>query len=221
MVIPQPANRTGRIAARLIWLLANALALTLRWRWNDRSGLFGTGGGTQRIIIGIWHNRLALSLILYRNYVQRRWPARRMAALVSASRDGGMLARVLELFSVRPVRGSSSRRGAQALRELATSAGEGFDIAITPDGPRGPCYEVQDGVIATAQLTGLPILAVSYRLGWKLTLKSWDRFQIPLPFSRVEVEVSEPIWVPTDADADARERLRLQLQSRLRNLTRD
>ena len=80
-----------------------------------------------------------------------------MAALVSASGDGGLLARVLELFRVQPVRGSSSRRGPQALRELTTWARRGFDLAITPDGPRGPCYVVDEGVIAAARELSLTV----------------------------------------------------------------
>ena len=80
--------------------------------------------------------------------------------MVSASRDGGILAGILEQFGVKPVRGSSSRRGPQALLEMTTWAERGYDLAITPDGPRGPRYKVQEGVISAAQLTGLPIVPV-------------------------------------------------------------
>ena len=106
---------------------------------------------------------------------------------MSASRDGAFLAAILERFGVQPVRGSSSRRGAQALLELTTWAERGYDLAITPDGPRGPRYVVQDGAMSLAQITGLPIVPVSYFLKWKIQLKSWDGFQIPLPFSICEV----------------------------------
>src|SRR5262249_17493705 len=116
-------------------------------------------------------NRLGLALPLYRYYLARHQPERRLAAMVSASRDGGLLARILELFGVEPVRGSSSRRGPQALREMISWGERGYDLAITPDGPRGPCYTVQEGVISTAQITGLPIVPVSYRLNWKICLK--------------------------------------------------
>ena len=115
VVVPQQPKWHGRLAARLIWLATNSMAATLRWRWVDHSGVL-ENGGKEPVIFCLWHNRLALSLILFRRYVQTRQPQRRMAALVSASRDGGMLARVLELFEVDPVRGSSSRRGSQGLR---------------------------------------------------------------------------------------------------------
>ncbi|NDB77338.1 MAG: DUF374 domain-containing protein, partial [Verrucomicrobia bacterium] len=159
-VIPHQAKWHGRLAARLIWFLASALAATLRWRWRDETNLF-ENGGKEPVIFCLWHNRLALSLILFRRYVQSRQPQRKLAALVSASRDGGMLARVLELFDVEPVRGSSSRRGSQALRELVSAGGRGRDLAITPDGPRGPCYVVQEGIVSLAQLTGMAIVPAS------------------------------------------------------------
>jgi len=125
----------------LVFGLIRGLAATIRFELDDRSGLL-KGAPTGKIIFSIWHNRLALSLMMYRRYVVRFAPERRMAAMVSASRDGGLLARVLEHFSVEPVRGSSSRRGPQALREMISWAERGRDLAITPDGPRGLCYQV-------------------------------------------------------------------------------
>ena len=219
-VIPEKARWHGRLAARLIWLIVRAVSVTLRWELEDRSGIIG-GDGKQRLIFAIWHNRLALSLELYNRYVGSRHPDRKMAALVSASRDGGLLARVLELFGTHPVRGSSSRRGSQALRELVAAAEDGYDLAITPDGPRGPCYSMRDGVVAAGQLTGLPILPVAYHLSAKWRLKSWDRFQIPVPFSRCRVTVGEAVWPAADLDDAARESLRADLHARLLAITND
>jgi lysophospholipid acyltransferase (LPLAT)-like uncharacterized protein len=122
-----------------------------------------------------------------------------MAAIVSASKDGGFLTAILERFGVQPVRGSSSRRGPQAMRELITWAEQGWDLAITPDGPRGPRYKIQQGVMSLAQLTGRPILPAAYNLAWKITVKSWDRFQIPIPFSRCDAIIGKPVWVPREA----------------------
>jgi lysophospholipid acyltransferase (LPLAT)-like uncharacterized protein len=122
---------------------------------------------------------------------------------------------------VQPVRGSSSRRGPQALLELTTWAERGYDLAITPDGPRGPCYVVQEGVMSLAQVTGLPILPASYHLNWKLRLNSWDRFQIPLPFARCEVFIERPLRVPRQASDAQREDLRRQLEETLKGITKD
>jgi lysophospholipid acyltransferase (LPLAT)-like uncharacterized protein len=153
--------------------------------------------------------------------VLRYAPHRRLAGLVSASRDGGLLAEILEQFNVEPVRGSSSRRGPQALIEMTTMAERGYDLAITPDGPRGPRYEVQDGVISTAQLTALPIVPVSYHVNWKIQLKSWDKFQIPLPFACCEITFGKIFRVPREATDAEREELRKQLEAELRAISRD
>jgi lysophospholipid acyltransferase (LPLAT)-like uncharacterized protein len=220
VVIPHRAKWHQRLAALLLVIFARSLAATVRFRVDDRSGFF-SGVPREKMIFAIWHNRLALALFLYRNYVSRRDSSRKLAALVSASRDGGFLARILELMNVEPVRGSSSRRGAQALRELVTWGERGLDLAITPDGPRGPCYAVQEGIILTAQLTGLPIVPVAYRLGWKIRFKSWDRFQFPLPFTRCEITTAPAIWIPHEATETEREVLRQKLETELRAITHD
>jgi lysophospholipid acyltransferase (LPLAT)-like uncharacterized protein len=107
------------------------------------------------------------------------------------------------------------------LLELTTWAERGYDLAITPDGPRGPCYIVQDGVMSVAQLTGLAIYPFSYHLRWKIRPHSWDRFQIPLPFSVCEMSVGHPIQVPREATDEQRNALREELQRRLRELSPD
>jgi lysophospholipid acyltransferase (LPLAT)-like uncharacterized protein len=221
VVVPNQPRWHERLAAGAIVGLLRLVALSIRFRWNDRSGLFADAMPEQ-VIFSVWHNRFALALVAYRRYVaHQRQPKRRLAALVSASRDGGLLASALELFDVQPVRGSTSRRGQQALLELTTAAERGLDLAITPDGPRGPCYVAQPGVVSLAQVTGLPIVPVTYHLNWKRQLKSWDRFQVPLPFARCTLEIGELLRVPRDASDDEREHLRQVLEKRLRELTRD
>jgi lysophospholipid acyltransferase (LPLAT)-like uncharacterized protein len=94
-------------------------------------------------------------------------------------------------------------------------------VAITPDGPRGPRYVVQPGVIALALVTGRPIVAVTFNMRWKICTKSWDRFQIPLPFARCEMVLKEPLFVPPDASESQREELRAALEQSLRGSSRD
>ncbi len=132
-----------------------------------------------------------------------------------------MLTAVLGTFGVTAVRGSSSRRGPQALLELTSHAKLGFDLAVTPDGPRGPRYVAQPGVIALAQLTGMPIIAVTCNASHKICLKSWDGFQVPLPFSKCEFILDPPLYVPRDGDEQQREQIRLQLEQALRNNLKD
>ena len=221
VVVPHKAKWNQRLAAVLICAFIRAVAITIRSRLEDRSGLFNAGAPAEKFICAIWHNRLALSAILYRRHVLKFAPDRRMAGMVSASRDGGLLARVLEHFDIEPVRGSSSRRGPQALREMVSCAERGLDLAITPDGPRGPRYQVQEGVISTAQLTGMPIVPASYYLNWKIQSKSWDRFQIPLPFARCEITIGQVLRVPREASHAEREELRKKLEAEMRAITRD
>jgi len=220
VVVPHAPYWYQRLGARLIYLLIRGVAGTLRYRWADRSGYFDAGSAGPAIYC-VWHNRLALCLVVYYAYARKRSRRPGIAAIVSASKDGGFLAGILECFRVQPVRGSSSRRGPQALLELTGWAERGYDLAITPDGPRGPRYTVQEGVMALAQITGLPIIPASYHLGWKVQAKSWDRFQIPLPFSRCDVEVGKPVRVPREASDAERETLRLQLEQTLKQLSRD
>jgi len=197
-----------------------AVTATLRFRYDDPYGVF-SGPPQGPLIYCVWHNRLALTMAAYYGFVRKRNPTPGMAAMVSASRDGGFLAGILECFRVEPVRGSSSRRGPQALLELTSWAERGYDLAITPDGPRGPCYVVQDGVMSLAQVTGLPILPVSFHVSRKIRARSWDRFQIPLPFARCELKVARPVRVPRDCSDAEREALRQELEQTLRSITHD
>ncbi len=219
-VVPHHPKWHQRLAARLIYTAIRCLALTIRFRVDDNSR-FLSELPPEKIIFAIWHNRLVLSLIIYHRYVTRRDRKRKLAAIASASRDGGLVTSIIELFRVAPVRGSSSRRAAQALREMVALAERGYDLAITPDGPRGPRYTLPEGVISTAQLTGLTIVPVAYHLNWKICLKSWDRFQIPLPFARCEITTGRMLRVPRAATAAEREELRQHLEAELRAITRD
>ncbi len=220
VVVPHTASWQQRCLAWLVFALVHCVAATLRYRWSDRAGYFSRPP-VPAAIYSVWHNRLALCLVACYKYIKRHNRTPGLAAMVSASKDGGLLAAILECFKVQPVRGSSSRRGPQALLELTSWAERGYDLAITPDGPRGPRYVVQEGIMSLAQLTGLPIVPVSYRLGWKFESKSWDRFQIPLPFSRCEVLFGKPIRVPRQAAAAEREALREQLEQVLKDISGD
>jgi hypothetical protein len=214
LVVPHKPKSSQCIIAWLVFLVERFVTASLRCKWRDHSGLAKSRNG-QPVIFCLWHNRLAISMVVHRRY------PRKLAALVSASKDGALLAAILEIFGVEQVRGSSSRRGPQALLELASRAELGYDLAVTPDGPKGPRYFVQKGVIALAQVTGSPIIPVTCNTQWKIRLKSWDRFQIPLPFSRCELILNEPILVPREAGEVRREELRVELETSLRNSSND
>lgn len=220
VVVPHAPRWYQRLAAWVIFAAIRVVSATLRVRWHDRSGRFD-GPPSGPAIYCIWHNRLVLAGTVYQTYVQKRNPTAGIAAMVSASKDGGFLAAILERFDIVPVRGSSSRRGPQALLELTTWAERGYDLAITPDGPRGPCYVVQDGIMSLAQITGLPIVPFSNHIHWKIRVKSWDRFQIPLPFARCDMFMASPLHVPREASDAERETLRQQLEQTMREMAKD
>ncbi len=220
VIIPHAPKWYQRLAAVAVFISLRALMATVRCRVRTPSEFLSPNAPTP-VIFCLWHNRLASCIKVLDVHRRPHNAGAGMAALISASKDGAFLANILERFRVQPVRGSSSRRGAQAMLEMTTWAERGYDLTITPDGPRGPCYLVQDGVTSLARVTGLPIVPVTFNLNWKISVKSWDRFQIPLPFARCEVCLGKAIRVPATASDAEREELRRQLETEMRAITRD
>ncbi len=179
---------------------------------DDRAGVV-TSRQDRPMIWAFWHNSLFAVTLAYRRYL----PFRRGAVLTSASGDGAILAAALKCFGVDAVRGSSSRRGAAALLELVDWVGRGMDVVITPDGPRGPRCRLQPGIVKLAQVTGAPIFPVRavYHRAWRL--KTWDRFFVPCPFSRVDIVFEELQEVDQDEGEagleSSRTRIEMLLQS--------
>lgn len=219
VVKPNEPGTLQVLGSWVLYLFIRATSATIRYRLHDPRQLLAKG--KRPAIFCVWHNRLALCIPIYKKFACRESRTPGMAAMASASKDGAFLVAVLARLGVHAARGSSSRRGPQALLELTSYADKGYDLAITPDGPRGPLYHVQPGVISLAQVTALPIISCTYNLSWKLKVKSWDRFQIPLPFSRCDVFIGELLEVPRSASEDEREGLRLKLEQALSANTRD
>ncbi|MCD6340019.1 MAG: lysophospholipid acyltransferase family protein [Verrucomicrobia bacterium] len=222
VIIPEKPGALRAAAAALLYWTARAADLTFRYELRDPHEAMATVAAGP-VIFSIWHNRLAVTPGMYRRFLLPlcRGSERRLAAMVSASRDGALLARALERFGIIPVRGSTSRRGPQALLEMTSWVAKGCDLALTPDGPRGPRYVIQNGPIWAAQLTGLPIVPLSAYIRWKRELSSWDRFQVPLPFSRIELQLGRPLRVPRRASKPEREARRRELEAEMRRITRD
>ena len=160
-------------------------------RWWGRSLRFETSPGDLRnytkkdepVAIVLWHNRLFLAAEIVRRFRVGR-PA---YALVSASQDGAWLTAFFALARLRTVRGSSSRLGREAATALVETLRAGHDIGVTPDGPRGPCYDVKPGSVIVARRTRAPMLLVGAEFESAWRLRSWDRFYVPKPFSRVRM----------------------------------
>jgi lysophospholipid acyltransferase (LPLAT)-like uncharacterized protein len=135
------------------------------------------------IAIVLWHNRLFLAAEIVRRFRRGR-PA---YALVSASQDGAWLTAFFSLIGLRTIRGSSSRLGREAASALVETLRAGHDIGVTPDGPRGPCYEMKPGGVIVARRTRAPMLLVGAEFASAWRLRSWDGFYVPKPFSRVRM----------------------------------
>ena len=213
VVIPNEAGVGQRLAARMFYMLLRMLRFTWRVYFSDPHGIMDAGRD-RPLIFCAWHNRLAYVMIAIREDIQPK-TGRRLAAMVSASRDGAFLVEILRAFDVEPVRGSTSRRGRQALLELSRQVKAGRHLGITPDGPRGPCYEIQDGILSLAQLTGLPIVPLGCQARRKVRFKSWDRFQLPWPLTRCDVAFGEPLEVPRKATDEQRNALKDDLKRRM------
>jgi lysophospholipid acyltransferase (LPLAT)-like uncharacterized protein len=195
------------------WLIAVGFRLlqlwvrTLRYEIDDRAGVIGKPVD-QNYIGALWHNRLLIFPFVLRRFFSNR----RGAALISASRDGDLLADAIARFGFDVVRGSSSRLGASAILQLTNVLASGRDVVITPDGPRGPTYELGPGIIFLAQKSGAAVLPVNMEYSSCWRLKSWDRFVLPRPFARIRVIIGQPYRVRSANTVDDFEAERLRLQ---------
>jgi lysophospholipid acyltransferase (LPLAT)-like uncharacterized protein len=155
----------------------------------------------------VWHNRLFLTPEIFRRYRG----GRPLVAIISASGDGAWLAAFFSLVGMRAARGSSSRLGREAATALVDAQRAGHDIGITPDGPRGPCYDLKPGVVIVSRRTNAPLLLIGGEFSSAWRVRSWDRFYLPKPFSRVKLRC-EQIQADQLADRDAAiERLRARM----------
>ena len=182
--VPEQLKWHQRTLLAAIGFFMGLWGRTLRYHWDNNTQSMMDGDTPPAVVI-FWHNRLLAGTIFYLRYFRER----RLATLISASKDGAWLAGFVEKLGVRPVRGSRFNRGAQAVRDMITASNEGFDIGVTPDGSRGPLYDMKPGALRVALKTGAPIILLSLNHTSASRLKTWDRFYIPHPFSKVEVRM--------------------------------
>lgn len=181
------------------YFVIRALASTWRLRITNDEAYRTLRANGQPFIFAFWHGQLLPLLYVHRD--------QSVAVLVSSHRDGEIVARVAERLGMRTIRGSSTRGAARALLSVVRELEAAREVAVTPDGPRGPAKKFASGALVAAQRVGAPIIAigVSARSAWRL--KSWDRFMIPKPFTRVNVVYSTPTLVSSasarDAEAEA------------------
>lgn len=157
--------------------------------------------------IVLWHNRLFLSPEFFRRFRTQR----RVYGLVSASKDGAWLAAFYRMIGIHPVRGSSSNLGREAAKLLIERMREGHDIGITPDGPRGPMYVVEPGVLVVTRRLNAPMVLLGAEFTRAKRLRSWDRLYIPWPFSRVKLRCTVLESVRADGEKISAEDVRAAL----------
>lgn len=171
------------------------LGATLRVRHVRSATIDAYNAAGRRYILSFWHAHLLLML--------RSRFAHPIGVISSKSKDGDISAGVFKYYGVECVRGSSSKGGSGALRELIRMARRGRNIVFTPDGPRGPARVLKLGVVSAAQATGLPVIPVAFAASRRKMLSSWDRMVVPYPFARAIFLYGEPMEIPRDADVNA------------------
>lgn len=165
----------------------DALCKTLRVNYKNKKVIDDLKKKKQNYVLAFWHGTMLLPWYLHRNDG--------FAALTSKSKDGDLLAKQLKHWKYKVVRGSSSKGGDVALGIMVEHAKSGYSIAITPDGPRGPEFKFKAGAVITAKKSKVPLVLMGIGIKSKKKLKSWDKFQVPNPFTNVKVIYSEPIYV--------------------------
>lgn len=205
------SDRKSVLLGTLAGWLMRLIGITLRVRVNNEAGFNPADDLKTPVILVMWHNRIFALAPVWKKICGHR-PCK---ILTSASKDGDMVAKAMAVVGLGAARGSSSRRGAAALIELKRALRGGSDVAITPDGPKGPVYKVQPGVVKLAESSEVPIVQMHARLGSAWRLKSWDRFAIPKPFSRVDVTFAAPLHLKKGLDAEQLEAERQKLEAML------
>ena len=197
---------------RLVWT-------TGRWevRNSDKAEAYWREG--KPFIISFWHGRMLI--------LPSMWPTTaKMHMLISMHRDGELIARAIGHFGHGTVRGSAAKPGsnkdkggAAALRGMLKALKSGEYVGITPDGPSGPRMRATDGIVTVARVSGVPIMPCSFSSRSRLLLNTWDRFVVPLPFSRGVIVWGDPIFVARDADASQIAVAKLEIENALTQVT--
>jgi lysophospholipid acyltransferase (LPLAT)-like uncharacterized protein len=193
--------------AAAVWIVGRSWRCRTSGAWAPAAAL----ERGERCIYAFWHARL-LPLV----FAERH---RGAAVLVSRSRDGELIARIIERLGYTTARGSSSRGGREGLLEMLSWAERGRLLAVTPDGPRGPAEVVKPGLVWLASHTGRPVVPAAAAADRAWVARSWDRFRVPLPFARIEIAYGPPIEVPAGLEDEGVEAWRRRIEESLRRLT--
>ncbi len=207
-------SRSKRLQAAAIatigYPLINALGQTLRWRVEGLEHLEAVRASGRQPIMSFWHGRILPATVYFRR--------RGIVVITSENFDGEWIARIIERFGYGTARGSTSRGGRRAMLQLVRDMKRGRPAAFTLDGPRGPANVAQPGATWLARATGNPVLPFHIEAASHWTMRSWDRTQVPKPFTTVALAIGAPIDIPATTSDEDLDRVRRDLQSRLQAL---
>jgi len=208
------ASRVKRLEVAAIagigYPLVALLGHTLRWRADGLEHLDAIRANGRQPIMVFWHGRILPATYYFRN--------RGIVVMSSQNFDAEWTGRIIQRFGYLRVRGSTSRGAARALRQFVREMADGRPAGFTLDGPRGPACKAQPGAVWLAKITGNPVLPFHIEAARFWTVRSWDRTQVPHPFSRMAVAVGAPLDVPGEADDMTIEAKRVELESVLESL---
>ena len=196
---------------RTLSALAAHYMRLVRWtgRWRMIGGDEILPGSTRPLIIAFWHGRMLM--------MPPQWPkAMPVKMLISRHGDGVLIADAIKHFDIGCIQGSTKRGGTAALRNVLAALKDGTCVGITPDGPRGPRMRCTGAIADIAKLSGVPILPATYAARWRVVFGSWDRFILPLPFTRGVFLVGAPIEIARDTDSES---ARLMIETQMNELT--
>lgn len=195
MKLKQAKQDTLRFAGNyVLFQLVDILCRSLRIRVTNHDAIDKFENEKVSYILAFWHGTMLLPWFLNRN--------KNFAGLTSKSKDGDLLAKILKKWNYKVLRGSSSKGGDVALGLMIDFAKNGYSIAITPDGPKGPPFKLKAGAVVAAKKSGLPLVLAGIGFKKKKLLKSWDRFQVPMLFTRANVIYSDPVFLGPDMSRD-------------------
>lgn len=196
------------------WVFIRLLSLTYRIQVINKENESGIITQGKLPIYASWHQRLLPGI----TFLSSRKP---IAVIVSMSKDGDLIAQIIKWLGWRPVRGSSSKGGIKALKELKSLFNNGYSIGHVVDGPRGPFGIVKPGIIMIAGISGMPILPIGISIQKKWTANSWDKFLVPKPFSKIIIKFDDPIYIPKKINKDDQETYRVKLENTMIELYRE
>lgn len=206
------SDRARRLACRIAAAYIRLVHATSRWQVTGDAAPRAHWDEGRPFILAFWHGRLLMMPHVWRAGVP-------MNMLISQHRDGRLIADTIARFGLGSVAGSSSKGGAAAMRQIVKAIRAGEYAGVTPDGPRGPRQRASGGIAAIARLSGVPVIPATFSMRRRRLIGSWDRFLVPMPFSRGVFIWGEPIHVPRDADAAALERYRIRIEDELNRIT--